>query len=92
MIRTFKHRGLKRLYERGDRSQVNPDHLARIVDILGRLDTAETSAALNLPGYMLHPLRGDLKGFWSVRVSGNWRITFRFADGDVFDVNLVDYH
>ena len=92
MIRTFKHRGLKRLYERGDRSQVNPDHLARIVDILGRLDTAETSAALNLPGYMLHPLRGDLKGFWSVRVSGNWRITFRLADGDVFDVNLVDYH
>lgn len=91
-MKTFKHRGLKRLYERGDRSQVNPSHVARIVDILGRLDTAETSAALNLPGYMLHPLKGDLKGSWSVRVSGNWRVTFRFADGDVFDVNLVDDH
>ena len=92
MIKSLKHRGLKRLYERGDRGQVNPGHLARIVDILGRLDTAETSAALNLPGYMLHPLKGDLKGSWRVKVSGNWRVIFRFADGDVFDVNLVDYH
>ena len=92
MIRNFAHRRLKRLYERGDRSQINPNHLARIEDILGRLDTAETPRELGLPGYRLHPLRGDLKGFWSVTVSGNWRIIFRFADGDAFDVDLIDYH
>jgi proteic killer suppression protein len=56
------------------------------------LDVSLTPSDLDLPGYALHTLKGDLKGFWSVRVSGNWRIIFRFQDGDVFDVNLVDYH
>ncbi len=77
MIQTFKHRGLKRLYEHGDRS---------------RLDVAVTPVDLDLPGYRLHALKGDLKGFWSVRVSGNWRIIFCLKDGDAFDVNLIDYH
>ncbi len=92
MIRTFRHRGLKRLYERGERGQVSADHLSRIEDILGRLDFADAPHALALPGYNLHRLRGGLRGFWSVRVSGNWRIIFRFKDGEVFDVDLVDYH
>lgn len=92
MIRTFKHRALKRLYERGDQSQVNRDHLNRIEDILARLDVAVASSDLDLPGYGLHALKGKLKGYWAVNVSGAWRIIFRFKDGDAFDVNLIDYH
>ena len=92
MIRSFRHRGLKRLYERGDSARVRPDQLNRIEDILGRLDSAASPQAMRLPGYKLHRLRGDLQGFWSVRVSGNWRIIFRFQDGDVFDLDLIDYH
>lgn len=92
MIRTFKGRPLKRLYDRSDQSLIRADHLSRIEDILGRLDVAETPQALAMPGYNLHPLKGKLKGFWSVKVSGNWRIIFRFKGGDVFDVNLLDYH
>ncbi|MDH5509363.1 MAG: type II toxin-antitoxin system RelE/ParE family toxin [Nitrospinota bacterium] len=92
MIRTFKHRGLKRLYERGDQGQVSSEHLSRIEDIIARLDIAVAPSDLDLPGYGLHPLKGKLKGFWAVKVSGNWRIIFRFKDGDAFDVNLIDYH
>ena len=78
MIRNFKHRGLKRLYERGDRSGIRPDLVETVEDILGRLDVATTPQALNLPGYRLHPLKGDLKRRWSVTVRANWRIVFRF--------------
>ncbi len=92
MIRTFKHRGLKRLYERGDHRHVQSDRLDRIEDILARLDVAILPSDLDLPGYGLHPLKGKLKGFWAVKVSGNWRIIFRFKDGDAFDVELTDYH
>ena len=92
MIKSFKHRGLKRLYERGDRSGIRADLLGTVEDILGRLDVAATPQALDLPGYRLHPLKGELKGFWSVTVKTNWRIIFRFADGDISAVELVDYH
>ena len=92
MIRTFKHRGLKRLYERGDQSQVSSEYLNRIEDIIARLDIAVSPDDLNLPGYGLHQLKGNLKGFWAVKVSGNWRVIFQFRDGDAFDVNLTDYH
>ena len=92
MIRSFKHRGLKRLYERGDRSGVRGDLLETVEDILARLDEAGTPEAMNLPGYWLHPLKGDLKGFWSVTVRANWRIIFRIDDADAWDVELVDYH
>jgi toxin HigB-1 len=92
MIRTFKHRGLKRLYERGDRSAIRPDLLDRVEDILARLDVADMPQAMNLPGYRLHPLKGDLQGMWTVTVRANWRIIFRFEGNDVFDLELVDYH
>ncbi len=92
MIRGFKHRGLKRLYERGDRSGIRTDLLEAVEDILGRLDRATTPQALNLPGYRLHPLKGDLRGFWSVTVRANWRIIFRFDEEDAFDIELIDYH
>jgi toxin HigB-1 len=92
MIVSFKHRGLKRLYERGDRSLIRPDLLETVEDILARLDQASTPQALNLPGYRLHSLKGELRGFWSVTVRANWRIIFRFEGNDAFDVELVDYH
>jgi len=92
MIRAFRHRGLKRLFEDGDASKVRADRLKRIADVLSHLDTALRPADVDLPGYRLHPLKGGLKGYWSVSISGSWRIVFRFADGDVFDVDLVDYH
>jgi len=92
MVRSFKHRGLKRLYERGDRSGIGPDLLETVEDFLARLDEAATPQALNLPGYRLHPLKGDLQGFWSVTVRANWRIIFRFQGADAFDVELIDYH
>jgi toxin HigB-1 len=92
MIRSFKHRGLKRLHERDDRSGIRPDLLEAAEDILGRIDQASTPQALNLPGYRLHPLKGELRGFWSVTVRANWRIVFRFQGEDVFDVELLDYH
>jgi proteic killer suppression protein len=92
MIRSFKHRGLKRLYERDDRSGIRGDLLDMVGDILARLDDAGTPQAMNLPGYRLHPLKGDLKGFWSVTVRANWRIVFRFEENDAFDVELIDYH
>ncbi len=80
-IRTFRHRGLKRA-----------DQARRIADLLGHLDTAQRPSDLELPGYRLHALKDDMKGVWSATISGNWRITFRFVDGDTFDVDLVDYH
>ena len=92
MIRTFRHRGLKRLYEQGDRSRIRPDHVAKVRRILARLDAAATVADVDAPGFRLHPLRGNLRGFWAVSVSGNWRVIFRFEAGDAFDVDLIDYH
>ena len=92
MIKTFRHRGLKRLYEKGDASKLRTDQVDRIEDILGHLDGAYKPSEMNFPGYHLHRLKGDLKNVWSVSISGNWRITFRFEDGNAFDINLVDYH
>lgn len=92
MIRSFKHRGLKRLYERGDRRGIRPDLVDTVQEILTVLDKAATPQALNLPGYRLHALKGGLKGFWSVTVRTNWRIMFRFEEGAAFDVELIDYH
>ena len=92
MIRSFKHRGLKRLYEQDDRSGIRPDLLETVERILTVLDSATTPQALDIPRYHLHPLKADLKGFWSVTVRANWRIIFRFEGGDAFDVELIDYH
>jgi proteic killer suppression protein len=87
VIRSFKHRGLKRLYERDDRSGIRPDLLETVERILTVLDSAVTPQALDTPRYRLHPLKGDLKGFWSVTVRANWRITFRFEGNDVLTLN-----
>ena len=92
MFRSFKHRGLKRLYERGDRSGVRPDLADTVERVLTILDAAGTAQALDLPRYHLHALKGNLEGFWSITVRANWRIIFRFEGMDAFDVELIDYH
>ena len=92
MIRSFRHRGLKRLHERGDAARIRRDQLQRIEDILGRLDVAVSPQEMNLPGHNLYRLKGDLKGFWSVKVSENWHIMFRFEDREVLDADLIDNH
>ena len=91
MIRSFRHKGLRRLYERGDHRGVSPEIVPRLRVVLADLDAAQAPQDLGRPGYGLHPLKGDLKGYWSVRITGNWRVIFRF-DEEPRDVDLVDYH
>ena len=92
MIKGFRHKGLKRLFETGERRGVAPELAARLVRQLDVLNRARTTADMNLPGYRLHRLKGDRAGTWSVSVSGNWRVTFTFEGEDAFDVDLEDYH
>jgi toxin HigB-1 len=92
VIASFKHRGLKRLYERGDRSGIRPDLVENVERILSVLDAATTPQGLDLPRYRLHRLKGDRKGFWAVTVRANRRIIFLFEEGHALDVELIDYH
>ena len=92
MIRNFRHRGLQRLFERGDRSQIRADLVGKVERVLARLDASTEPVHMDAPGFGLHAMTGDLKGFWSVVISRNWRVIFRFEDGDAYDVDFVDYH
>ena len=92
MIRRIRHRGLRRLYEHGDGRELHQAQIGKIRRILARLDVATRPEDMNLPGYRLHPLKGDLGGYWSVTVQANWRIVFRFDEGEVTDVDYLDYH
>lgn len=92
MIVGFRPKGLKLLFERGERRKVQPVYADKIERILARLDEASEVGNMDLPGFGLHRLKGDLAGYWSVRVSGNWRIVFRFEVGHASDVDLIDYH
>lgn len=92
MIENFRHKGLSRLFLDDDRRKVPAAHVDKIARILARLNEAVRIQDMGLPGYRLHPLKGDLVGFWSVTVSGNWRIIFRFGNGAAYDVDLIDYH
>ncbi len=92
MIQSFRHRGLKRLYEKDQRRGLRADHVDRIARILARLDEADAPGRMDLPGFKLHSLKGNLEGFWAVSVSGNWRIVFRFEGGHAYDVDLTDHH
>jgi proteic killer suppression protein len=92
MIRSIRHRGLKRLYEKADPSRIDPRMRDRVQRVLTALQAARTPDDMDLPGFVLHPLTGNLRGFWSVRASGNWRVIFRIEGGDVWDVDLIDYH
>jgi len=92
MIRTIKHKGLRRLFESGDRSKLPPVLVDRIEEILGLLDVSGDVREMDLPQFRLHQLVGDRKGQWAVTVRANWRIVFRFEGGDAHDVDFVDYH
>lgn len=92
MIRSFRHKGLKALHQRGDAAGVRADHVARLCRLLAALEVAKVPDDMLRPGNRLHPLRGPLAGFWSVNVSGNWRLVFRFVGVDVHQVDYLDYH
>ena len=92
MIRSFRHKGLRLLFEKGDRRKVQSEHADKIERMIARLDEASDVGNMDLPGFRLHPLKGNLAGFWSVAVSGNWRLIFRFEAGHASDVDLNDYH
>lgn len=92
MIRSFRHKGLRVLYETGSGRGVPPARAERLREILTLLDVAGSPPDLALPGFRLHQLKDDLAPAWSIAVSGNWRVTFVFVAGDVFNIDLVDYH
>ena len=92
MIQNFRHKGLRRLFEDDERQGVRADHVEKLQNILAVLNRARTAEDMHLPGFRLHPLKGDRKGFWSVTVRANWRVIFHIKDGHARDVNLVDYH
>jgi proteic killer suppression protein len=92
MIRSFKHKGLETFYISGNKKGIIPGHAKKIARILDRLEASKTPKDMDLPGYRLHKLIGKELGTWSVWVNGNWRITFRFEDEDVYVVDYRDYH
>jgi toxin HigB-1 len=92
MIRNFGHKGLRRLFEKGETQGIRPEHVEKVENILAVLNRARRPDDMNLPGFRLHPLKGDLKGFWSVTVRANRRVVFRFEGGHACDVDLIDYH
>jgi len=92
MIKSFKHKGLCLFFETGSTKGIQSKHAKKLIMRLSALDTAITIDDLDLPGFKLHPLHGDREDIWSIKVNGNWRVTFRFENGDVYIVNYEDYH
>ena len=92
MIKSFRHKGLRRFFEAGSTSGIQASHAKRLRMLLVALETAQTIDDMDIPGFRLHPLKGDLDGRWSVTVSGNWRMTFEFRDGNAYVVDYEDYH
>ena len=92
MITSIRHKGLKQFFESGIKKGIQADHEHRLRLMLVALDTSTIIDDMDIPGYRLHPLKGKLKGRWSVSVSGNWRLTFEFKDGNVQLLNYEDYH
>jgi proteic killer suppression protein len=92
MIQRFKHKGLERLFQKGEVKGFRSDHIVKLENILFVLNRARRIEDMALPGFRLHPLKGELKGFHAVTVRANWRVIFRFLDGQAYDVDFVDYH
>lgn len=92
MIQSFRHKGLRRFYESGSAAGVQPHHTKRLRMLLAALDTAQFIEDMDIPGFRLHPLKGEERGRWSVWVNGNWRVTFEFKDGHAYVLDYEDYH
>ena len=92
MIISFKHKGLQKFYESGSTAGIQSIHKSKLRMILAALDSTQEIEDMNIPGYKLHSLKGKLKDLWSVTVNGNWRITFKFENGNIYIVNYEDYH
>jgi proteic killer suppression protein len=92
MIRSFKHRGLERFFATGSKAGIQPAHARKLVKILTLLNRILRVEQMGVAGWDLHPLKGELSGYWSVKVNGNWRVTFRFENGEAEVVDYQDYH
>ncbi|WP_241576590.1 type II toxin-antitoxin system RelE/ParE family toxin [Rosenbergiella collisarenosi] len=92
MIKSFKHKGLKRFFEKGLTAGIQPNHVSKLRIRLATIHAATEITDVDIPGYDLHELKGDRKGIWSISVNGNWRVTFEFLDGDAYIINYEDYH
>ena len=92
MIKSFKHKGLKRYYETGSKSGIQAKHANRLRLQLAALDTSRVIDDMDVPGYRLHPLKGRARNRWSISISGNWRLTFEFRDGNAYVLNYEDYN
>ncbi|MCB0084543.1 MAG: type II toxin-antitoxin system RelE/ParE family toxin [Caldilineaceae bacterium] len=92
MIKSFKHKGLRKFFETGSLAGIQANHANRLRMQLAALDTAQTIDDMDIPGFRLHSLKGERSGIWSITVNGNWRITFEFFEGNAYIVNYEDYH
>jgi proteic killer suppression protein len=92
MIRSFKHRGLERFFATGSKAGIQPAHARKLVKILTLLNRILRVEQMGVAGWDLHPLKGELSGYWSVKLNGNWRVTFRFENGEAEVVDYQDYH
>ena len=92
MIKSFRHKGLERLFSKGSTSGIQTKHAKELRLQLAALDSALEIGDMDIPGYRLHPLKGQREGIWSISVSGNWRLTFEFSDGNVYVLDYEDYH
>jgi toxin HigB-1 len=92
MIISFRHKGLKLFCETGSHKGINAAHVKKVSSVLAAMDAATSAEELSLPAYRLHPLKGEMRGYWSIWVNGNWRITFRFVGADIELVDYQDYH
>jgi proteic killer suppression protein len=92
MIKSFRHKGLRKFFETGSTSGVQGSHVKRLRMQLAALDTAQAVEDMDIPGFRLHPLKGQMRGRWSVTVNGNWRLTFEFQDGNAYVLDYEDYH
>lgn len=92
-IRSFRHKALRRLYERGDAKGLAADQVRKLTNMLSLLDEAVAPEDMGVfPGWRLLPLKGDMAGYWSLTVSGNWRLILRMDEGHAYDLDLLDYH
>ena len=92
MIKSFRHKGLRNFFETGSISGIQASHAKRLRMQLAALDTAWTIEDMDIPGFRLHLLKGQMRGRWSIAVSGNWRLTFEFQDGNAYILDYEDYH